>query len=213
MRNNIHQKGLYKEIYARGESTVWTQDDDENSYKSILDKLGEDWIRRQTVLDIGCGTGKYSDCLAKMGFRSVLGIDFVEIAISEAQRYREANLQFVCCDLFQWNLKERYGLLFDRGVFAHFEQELAKRYLYILDNIGTDNYKILFTCFAEEYHLTQAQKSEKTFFHNGLFFRKYTKDDLFDLFDHRFRVLKLDKTHKSATRVFWHLLAERKSAF
>ncbi|NQT55979.1 MAG: class I SAM-dependent methyltransferase [Desulfobacteraceae bacterium] len=212
MKNNIHQKKLYKDLYERGEFTVWSHDDDENDYKLILGRLGDDWIRYQTALDIGCGTGKYSVCLAQMGFKSVLGIDFVEIAISEAKKQRESNLQFTCSDLFKLDLNKEFGLFFDRGVFTHLERKLLKRYLDTLDSIGAENYRILFTCFAEDYYLTEGQKNKKAFYHNGLFFRKYIREDLLHVLNGRFRILELNKAYKSNNRVFWHLLAERKRA-
>lgn len=210
MRTNIHQKKFYKDLYGRGGSTVWSQDNDENSYKLILDRLEDIWIRRQAVLDIGCGTGKYSVCLAQMGFKSVLGIDFVEMAISGAKKHQKDNLQYKCTDLFELNFEEKFGLFFDRGVFTHLEQKFLKKYFDAVDRLGATNYKILFTCFASDYHLTKGQKNKMFFYHNGLFFRKYTRDSLLHVLDSRFRILELTKVYKSINRVFWHLLAERK---
>ena len=210
MRTNIHQKKFYKDLYDRGGYAVWSRDNDENLYKLILDRLGENRIRRQAVLDIGCGTGKYSICLAQMGFKSVLGIDFVEMAILDAKKHQKSNLQYICTDLFELDFDQKFNLFFDRGVFTHLEQKFLNKYFDTLDRLGSVSYKILFTCFAEEYHLAKGQKKKNAFYHNGLFFKKYTRDNLLHVFDSEFRIIELTKVYKSSNRVFWHLLAERK---
>ena len=219
MRTNIHQKKFYKDLYEHGESVVWSQDNDENFYKWILDRLGDIWIKRQAALDIGCGTGKYSVCLAQMGFKSVLGIDFVEMAILDAKKHQKSNLQYICTDLnlqyictdlFELDFDQKFNLFFDRGVFTHLEQKFLNKYFDTLDRLGSVSYKILFTCFAEEYHLAKGQKKKNAFYHNGLFFKKYTKDNLLHVFDSEFRIIELTKVYKSSNRVFWHLLVERK---
>lgn len=210
MRTNIHQKKFYKDLYERGGYAAWSQNNDENFYKLILNRLGDMWIKRQAVLDIGCGTGKYSVCLAQMGFKSVLGIDFVEMAISDAKKHQKSNLQYICADLFELDFDEKFGLFFDRGVFTHLEQKPLNKYFDTLDRLGAANYKILFTCFAADYHLTKGQKNKMAFYHNGLFFRKYTRDSLLHVFDSRFGIIELTEVYKSINRVFWHLLAERK---
>jgi len=212
MQSNIYQKKYYINLYERRKHAVWSQDDDENSYRIFLEKLGKNWILGQAVLDVGCGEGKYSLFLAEMGFKFVLGIDFVESAIAQAIKYQKFNLQFLCRNLFEFYTEEDFGLFFDRGVFSHLGKELTKIYLNKLDDIGSGNYKILLTCFAEEYHLEESQKYEKLFYHNDLLFVKYTKHDLTKILGDKFRILKIVKDHKSNNRVFWHLLAERKCA-
>lgn len=45
-----------------------------------------EWFKGKTCLDAGCGGGRYSIALAKLGAAEVTGIDLSEVAIADAQR-------------------------------------------------------------------------------------------------------------------------------
>lgn len=60
-----------------------------------------------TVLDIGCGTGLVTNSLATKNKKTtVTGIDFSENSINYAKKFAEENginnVQFECCDLFDY---------------------------------------------------------------------------------------------------------------
>lgn len=50
------------------------------------------------MLDVACGTGRYSKCLARMGF-DVSGIDLSEPFITEAKQFEAPNLHFYLHDM------------------------------------------------------------------------------------------------------------------
>lgn len=50
------------------------------------------------MLDVACGKGRFSKCLARMGF-DVTGIDLSEPFIKEAKQYEAANLHFYLHDM------------------------------------------------------------------------------------------------------------------
>jgi SAM-dependent methyltransferase len=51
-----------------------------------------------TMLDVACGKGRFSKCLANMGF-DVTGIDLSEPFINEAKQYETGNLHFFLHDM------------------------------------------------------------------------------------------------------------------
>jgi len=209
MSDSVDLKSIYEKLYDRGDFTTWSRDDDQHAYERMLKLLNPGWIHSVDALDIGCGIGKYALWLARMGFKSVLGIDFVERIINEAQKNAERNLRFLCADFFHLKIKNRFGFFFDRGVFTHLKADNIEDYFSLLDALGEGHYRVLLTCFAEEYHLNPDQKAKESFRSEGLLFRKYAKNNITNLFRERFHILKLEKDFKTANRVFWHLLAER----
>src|SRR5690606_16056926 len=76
------------------------------------------------VLDLGCGTGDLAIALAEQGC-DVLGIDFVEAAITEARRRAEqlpdevrSRVEFAVADaLHPSRLQQRFGAITDCGFF------------------------------------------------------------------------------------------------
>jgi len=50
-----------------------------------------------SVLDVGCGNGKTSAALAKMGF-SVTGVDFSDVAVGSCRERLEGEAEFFVCD-------------------------------------------------------------------------------------------------------------------
>lgn len=52
-----------------------------------------------TVVDMGCGTGRFAKLLCNKGYTKYWGIDFSRVRISEARRY-VPNFEFSVADLF-----------------------------------------------------------------------------------------------------------------
>lgn len=84
-------------------------------------------IRDKTVLDIGCGSGRYSIAFAKMGAGSVTGIDFADNMLkkAEAMAYDNGVLQkcrFICGDFLTYDFKESYNICIAIGLFDYISQ-------------------------------------------------------------------------------------------
>ena len=88
--------------------------------------------QNRRVLDMGCGTGTYSQLLAEMGARQVLGVDReprnIELARS---RQKTAGVTFRQGDIEQWRPWGNFDLIFMRGTIYYLQAppERVLRYL------------------------------------------------------------------------------------
>lgn len=73
--------------------------------------------RPSRALDVGCSAGVFSVWLSKQGL-NVTGVDLFPEATDMAQAYAEKNgvaVNLVAGDLFSYNPKEQFDLVFDSG--------------------------------------------------------------------------------------------------
>lgn len=77
-----------------------------------------------TILDVGCGTGRYSLALALKGINKALGIDFAQNMIDEAnhlaRKFKVDHIcQFIKADFMQLKVDETFDHVFAMGVFDY----------------------------------------------------------------------------------------------
>lgn len=80
----------------------------------------------KTVLDVGCGAGRYSIALALNGIKHAFGIDFALNMIEEAaQRARQLKVDHICrfekADFMQIDVETKYHHTFAMGVLDYIE--------------------------------------------------------------------------------------------
>ncbi|MFC2062226.1 class I SAM-dependent methyltransferase [Elusimicrobiota bacterium] len=81
-------------------------------------------IKGKKVLDIGCGSGRYSCALAMLGAEKVIGIDYGEMGLRKGRELarinRLSNLQFKKGNIHEMPFKdEEFDFCFNNGVFQH----------------------------------------------------------------------------------------------
>jgi len=84
-------------------------------------------VRGKTVLDIGCGGGRYAIEFAKRGAAQVVGLDFAPNMLMLArQRAKEFavqdSCQFILGDFMHWDFDQRYDICIAIGVFDYVTQ-------------------------------------------------------------------------------------------
>jgi ubiquinone/menaquinone biosynthesis C-methylase UbiE len=82
--------------------------------------------QNKTVLDVGCGAGRYSIALALSGVKHVLGIDFARNMIEDAaQRARQLKVDHICrfqkADFMQMDVEGTFDHTFAMGVLDYIE--------------------------------------------------------------------------------------------
>ena len=87
-------------------------------------------IRRKTVLDLGCGTGRYAVEFAKGGAAKVVGVDFVK-NVKEKARIMAGQegvgqiCEFKAQDIFEYQPEEKFDIVISMGVFDYMKNPLA----------------------------------------------------------------------------------------
>jgi len=85
-------------------------------------------IDGKTVLDVGCGTGRYSFALAQAGAAQVVGLDFAPTMIERAKTLAQgANLSdrctFACGDILQHPEKDKFDYVVAVGLFDYVKDD------------------------------------------------------------------------------------------
>jgi len=102
--NNLLRKGLYER------------------YQFTFEHCGD--LSGARVLDIGCGTGRYSIECVKRGASHVVGIDFapsmIEFSQKIARQMNAANkCEFICDDFLTYPFEESFDVVLALGVFDY----------------------------------------------------------------------------------------------
>lgn len=108
---------------------------------------------RGSVLDAGCGTGENALYFAQRG-HDVLGIDFLEFPIREAQRKsqeRTIRAEFLQMDaLTLTSCDRRFDSLIDSGLFHCFSDEDRIQYVAGLAHVLHSGGRLFLMCFSDE---------------------------------------------------------------
>ena len=89
IKNEIANEDEIKHYYAK----VYSESDispapflKAKKHIEYLIQLCPNIDKNKTILDIGCGTGYYTNILSKIGFKHVVGVDISDVAIEKAKR-------------------------------------------------------------------------------------------------------------------------------
>lgn len=91
-------------------------------HELTFSKCGE--ISGASVLDLGCGTGRYSVEFAKRGAGKVLGVDFAPSMIAFSRKMAEEmgvadRCEFVCGDVFTASMDQTFEIVAALGLFDY----------------------------------------------------------------------------------------------
>ena len=124
--------------------------EDEQEIATLLDAL--EGIRPfETVLELACGTGWWTQWLAQHA-RQVTAVDAAEEMLAlNRERVNAANVHHVLADVFAWKPDRRYDLVFFAFWLSHVPQDrfaefwrvvddslAAKGRVFFIDELGTD---------------------------------------------------------------------------
>jgi 2-polyprenyl-3-methyl-5-hydroxy-6-metoxy-1,4-benzoquinol methylase len=97
---------------------------------------------KKHILDVGCGTGDLLNILIQMEIGEThLGIDYASTAERVVKSINES-IEFLCGDLYELNLPQKYDLVFCTEVIEHVAtpRKFVER---ILQNINTGGHLII----------------------------------------------------------------------
>ncbi len=117
MSTKSHWEKIYSE--KSPQEVSWTQEIPETSIEFFNDfKLS----KTSPIIDIGGGESKFVDYLVEEGYQNISVLDISENAIKKAKDRlgeKSKNIEWIICDINDFNPKKKYELWHDRAVF-HF---------------------------------------------------------------------------------------------
>ena len=117
MSTKSHWEKIYSEKSPKEVS--WTQEVPETSIEFFNDfKLS----KTSPIIDVGGGESKFVDYLLAEGYKNISVLDISENAIKKAKDRlgeKSKNIEWIVCDINDFNPKKKYALWHDRAVF-HF---------------------------------------------------------------------------------------------
>ncbi|WP_037321326.1 trans-aconitate 2-methyltransferase [Salegentibacter sp. Hel_I_6] len=186
-------KSHWEEVYEKKsyKDASWYQEKPVISLQFIKDlELPE----CSKIIDVGGGDSNLVDFLLKDGFRDITVLDISEKAIVKAQKSLNKDakkVNWIVADASEFEATQVYHLWHDRAAF-HFltEDEQIENYLRTLENSVASGGFVILATFSKE-------GPEKC---SGRTIKQYSKEDLQDLLQDKFELLKSKNLdHKTPT--------------
>jgi 2-polyprenyl-3-methyl-5-hydroxy-6-metoxy-1,4-benzoquinol methylase len=96
------------------------------------------------VLEIACGTGLWTEALAGWA-DTVTAVDTAPEAVALARdRVRQANVSFEVADVFSWDARIRFDVIFFSAWLSHVPASRFGRFWQLLGSLLADNGRVLF---------------------------------------------------------------------
>ena len=73
--------------------------------------LDKNYFKDKNILDLGCGTGETDIFLKEYGAKNIIGVDFNNLSIKDANSYKKKlkikNIRFICEDILKFKTKKK----------------------------------------------------------------------------------------------------------
>lgn len=203
------QRGFYRKAYESGVHG-WPTDKPTHEVMKYLKRIRKNGVGN--ALDIGCGEGRHSILLAKLGYK-VTAIDYEPLAIRNAKKYAakagvQKRIQFIVMDGMKPNLKENFfDVVVDYGFFHHVVKEDNSIYKKnILRFLKSNGYLIL-SVFSTKYKHFEGEKRTRNFLvHRNHYDRFFTREDIRNFARNNFKIIQIVEEHKGLVGLFHSLL-------
>ena len=158
----------------------WTQEVPETSIEFFNDfKLS----KTSPIIDVGGGESKFVDYLLAEGYQNISVLDISENAIKRAKDRlgeKSKNIEWIVCDINDFNPKKKYALWHDRAVF-HFLTSSVEINRYV-ENVKLNSENFIVGTFS-----TSGPKKC-----SGLEISQYDKNLLSKLFEESMTIKKVE---------------------
>jgi len=178
MSTKSHWEKIYSEKSPKEVS--WTQEVPETSIEFFNDfKLS----KTSPIIDVGGGESKFVDYLLAEGYKNISVLDISENAIKKAKDRlgeKSKNIEWIVCDINDFNPKKKYALWHDRAVF-HFLTSSVEINRYV-ENVKLNSENFIVGTFS-----TSGPKKC-----SGLEISQYDKNLLSKLFEESMTINKVE---------------------
>ena len=178
MSTKSHWEKIYSEKSPKEVS--WTQEVPETSIEFFNDfKLS----KTSPIIDVGGGESKFVDYLLAEGYKNISVLDISENAIKKTKDRlgeKSKNIEWIVCDINDFNPKKKYALWHDRAVF-HFLTSSVEINRYV-ENVKLNSENFIVGTFS-----TSGPKKC-----SGLEISQYDKNLLSKLFEESMTIKKVE---------------------
>ena len=124
IKKKFSTKDHYSELFnSFNNKNIFLEPEKYLMKRFLRNKINIKKFRSMNAIDMGCGIGRYAFALKKMGFQSVLGIDYSKKNINFAKKISSANkikgVSFKCRDILKLKEKNIFDFAFSYGSFHH----------------------------------------------------------------------------------------------
>lgn len=150
----------------------------------LVDVLASRLVIPTLTLDVGCGTGNYTNYLEAHGFQTV-GVDFSEAALTQAQqKNQQANLSsvFLYLDVRELtkHIKSQFGFIFEYSLLHHISDQDLEAYTKQFPQLLQRQGKLLIVCYTPEHKRSQGKRHVTGKAGNTMYFR--SAEEIQDLY-------------------------------
>ena len=178
MSTKSHWEKIYSE--KSPQEVSWTQEIPETSIEFFNDfKLS----KTSPIIDVGGGESKFVDFLLAEGYQNISVLDISENALKRAKDRlgeKSKNIEWIVCDINDFNPKKKYALWHDRAVF-HFLTSSVEINRYV-ENVKLNSENFIVGTFS-----TSGPKKC-----SGLEISQYDKNLLSKLFEESMTIKKVE---------------------
>lgn len=128
----------------------------------------------KSVLDIGCGSGRYAVGLAESGAQRIVGVDFssnmINLAVEATKNIEGAEgiFEFACCDFMKFQTEERFDVVIAMGVFDYIKAPVP----FLKKMCSFSNHSVLISFPSVSFYRTPIRKVRYYFKRCPLYFYK-----------------------------------------
>lgn len=198
MSSILKTKKFYERAYSFGSQRRkfgygWPVDMIESIEKHFIQYVCNNIAcKNKNALDIGCGDGRHSLYLAKLGF-DITGIDISQNALYLVKdKFNKSHLKgdFFLKDFFEFNTNKKFDLIIDYSVSTHFHPKILEKYFSKIKKLLKSGGFFIWVGFSDsDPHCPK----RKYFVKNGQYFIFLDNNDL-KKYLHGLDIIKIKET-------------------
>ncbi len=190
---------IYKNFQKGGEAWATLSEDVNPRFKTFIKQHD---FKTKSVLDIGCGTGKYLKFLQGNSFK-ISGIDSSETAVEMTKKILNDNSLILCKNMFEYEIPlNKYDLVISISTIHHGTKKQVKKVVDRIHSSLVDDGKIFITVpdfesskkwntFKDHEEIENGTYAPLSGPEKGLPHSFYTKEEVANLFS-LFHEVKMD---------------------
>ena len=151
---NEYTVDFYNEAYSvGGTSGIYFLDPEKSVYYTTWLKILENVNINDRICDLGCGPGQFIELALRLGYTTVLGVDFSKVALNIAKKRKIKNTELILGNLNDVNLLNSINNKYDIAIIGEVLEHIKDDVL-LLSRLGKGK-PVIFTVpnFWAESHI------------------------------------------------------------